>query len=419
MSNFVTGRHDNGCRIVKLGALIARRASRRVFQALTMPDRRQQTLVPLKQVTPAMRAVAYVRMSTEHQRYSVFNQLTVIKQYAAERQLSLVRVYSDEGISGLKIENRHGLQSLIKAVAAGKPDFRKVLVYDVSRWGRFQDTDQGAFYEYLCRMNGVDIIYCAENFQNDHSPISAIIKTIRRAEAADFSRDLSNKVFNGQCNLARRGYVQGGTPRYGLRHILVRDDGRPAKRLLRRTKKLDGYHVELAPGPKGEVSVVREVFRRYVSLGETITQIADYLNIKGLRTRKDHRWNASKVGLILAEEQYIGTLIYNRNSEKLQGRYKVNDQSEWIGKPNAFPAIVDPAVFQKAQQKRRKESERLSDEELLTALRRFLSKHRYITQQATRRFGDVPPYSAYLRRFGSIVNAYRLMGYAWTSKSAN
>jgi DNA invertase Pin-like site-specific DNA recombinase len=369
-----------------------------------------------------VRAAAYVRMSTENQRYSTGHQLTEIHNFANEHDIAIACVYSDEGLSGLEIKKRVGLKRLISDVVKHRASYSKILVYDVSRWGRFQDIDQSAFYEYLCRMNGVDVIYCAETFQNDQGSLSSVMKALRRVEAADFSRDLSAKMWKCQCNLARRGYVQGGTPRYALKHVLVRDDRKPIKSLKRRTKgKLDGYHVELAPGPKKEVRLVREVFRRYVKLDQSIKEIATYLNLKGHRTRAGYPWNGSKIGFLLSEEQYIGTLTYNKASEKLQGRTMQNDRSEWIRVPNAFPAIVEPALFEAAQKKRSRGREPWdrTDEELLLALRRFLAKHGHITQDAMREFGGVPPYSAYLRRFGSMLKVYRMIGYEPTSRQAN
>jgi hypothetical protein len=199
-----------------------------------------------------------------------------------------------------------------------------------------------------------------------------------------------------------------------------RDDGKPIRGIKRRTKgKLDGYHVELAPGPKKEVRLVREVFRRYVTLDQSIKEIATYLNSKGHRTRAGYLWNGSKVGFLLSEEQYIGTLTYNKASEKLQGRTIQNDRSEWICVPNAFPAIIEPARFQAAQKKRSSGPWGRSDEDLLLALRRFLAKHGYITQDAMRELGGVPPYSAYLRRFGSMLRVYRIIGYEPKSSQAN
>jgi hypothetical protein len=32
-----------------------------------------------------------------------------------------------------------------------------ILVLDVSRWGRFQDIDESAYYEFLCRRAGMQV----------------------------------------------------------------------------------------------------------------------------------------------------------------------------------------------------------------------------------------------------------------------
>src|SRR6478672_3663106 len=83
------------------------------------------------------RAAQYVRMSTDYQRYSIENQAAAIGAYAQLHNLSIVRTYRDEGESGLKIKNRAGLIQLLDDVMSGHADFDCILVYDVSRWGRF------------------------------------------------------------------------------------------------------------------------------------------------------------------------------------------------------------------------------------------------------------------------------------------
>ena len=113
------------------------------------------------------RAAQYVRMSTELQRYSIQNQAAAIAAYAQQRNLSIVRTYVDEGRSGLRIKGRPGLIKLIEDVQSGKADFDHVLVYDISRWGRFQDVDESAYYEFVCKQKGIHVAYCAEQFDND------------------------------------------------------------------------------------------------------------------------------------------------------------------------------------------------------------------------------------------------------------
>src|SRR5436190_3930863 len=101
----------------------------------------------------------YLRMSTDHQQYSLDNQADAIARYAMEHDFQVVRTYSDAAKSGLRLKNRAGLKQLLHDVIEGLPEYRAVLVYDVSRWGRFQDMDEAAHYEYLCRSSGVPIHY--------------------------------------------------------------------------------------------------------------------------------------------------------------------------------------------------------------------------------------------------------------------
>lgn len=92
-----------------------------------------------------MRAAEYVRMSTEHQQYSTENQADKIREYASRRGIEIVRTYADEGKSGLRIDGRQALQQLIQDVETRRADFQIILVFDVSRWGRFQDADESAY----------------------------------------------------------------------------------------------------------------------------------------------------------------------------------------------------------------------------------------------------------------------------------
>ncbi len=101
---------------------------------------------------------------------STENQADAIRQYAATRGIEIVRTYADAGKSCLKIEGRDALKQLIDDVQSGATDFTMVLVYDASRWGRFQDADESAYYEYICKRAGIAVQYCAEQFENDGSP---------------------------------------------------------------------------------------------------------------------------------------------------------------------------------------------------------------------------------------------------------
>ena len=217
-------------------------------------------------------------MSTEHQQFSTENQRDKLREYAAQRGIDIVRTYADDGKSGLRIDGRQALQRLIKDVESGAVPFQVILVYDVSRWGRFQDADESAYYEYICRRAGIQVAYCAEQFENDGSPVSTIVKGVKRAMAGEYSRELSAKVFAGQCRLIELGFRQGGSAGYGLRRVLLDQQGSAKCELTRgEHKSLQTDRVILTPGPEAEIRIVNEMYRWFIDGGIMESEIAERL----------------------------------------------------------------------------------------------------------------------------------------------
>src|ERR1700680_1575293 len=142
-------------------------------------------------------AAQYVRMSTELQQYSIENQKAAIQDYAEQHAFVVVKTYADAGRSGIVLKHRTGLSNLLKDVLNGNTGYSVILVYDISRWGLFQDTDEAAHYEFLCKNAGIPVHYCAEQFANDGTLSSSILKALKRTMAAEFSRELGVKVLNG------------------------------------------------------------------------------------------------------------------------------------------------------------------------------------------------------------------------------
>lgn len=89
---------------------------------------------------PPRKAAMYVRMSTDHQKYSTENQADAIREYAACFQMEIVKTYTDSGKSGLKLDGRDALKGLIEDVQTGRANFTVILVLDVTRWGRFRQS---------------------------------------------------------------------------------------------------------------------------------------------------------------------------------------------------------------------------------------------------------------------------------------
>lgn len=361
---------------------------------------------------PMFRAAEYVRMSTEHQQYSTHNQVARIREYAQHRGIEVVKTYADEGKSGLRLAGRLALQQLIKDVESGTVDFTMVLVYDVSRWGRFQDADESAYYEYLCKRAGIQVIYCAEQFENDGSPISTIVKGVKRTMAGEYSRELSTKVFAGQCRLIELGYRQGGPAGFGLRRLLVDQTGTHKAELARgEHKSLQTDRVVLVPGPAEEVQTVQSIYRWFVNDGLSEAAIAVRLNSAGILSDLEREWSRATVHEILINEKYIGSNVYNRVSFKLHKQRIVNPSDMWIRKEDAFPAIVAKEDFYTAQGIIRARSRRISDEELIDRLRHLYKHRQALSGLIINSTEGMPSSSVYTQRFGSLVRAYQLVGF--------
>jgi DNA invertase Pin-like site-specific DNA recombinase len=358
------------------------------------------------------RAAEYVRMSTEHQQYSTENQADKIREYAARRGIEIVRTYADEGKSGLRIDGRQALQQLIKDVETGAADFQIILVYDVSRWGRFQDADESAYYEYICRRAGIQVAYCAEQFENDGSPVSTIVKGVKRAMAGEYSRELSAKVFAGQCRLIELGYRQGGPAGYGLRRVLVDQHGVMKGELARgEHKSLQTDRVILMPGPEDEIKVVNQIYRWFIDDGLTESEIAARLNGIAVRTDLDRAWTRATVHEVLTNEKYIGNNIYNRISFKLKKLRVMNTPDMWIKKEGAFEAIVPAEMFYTAQGIMRARARRYTDEELIERLRSLYQNRGFLSGLIIDETEGMPSTSVYVHRFGSLIRAYQTVGF--------
>jgi DNA invertase Pin-like site-specific DNA recombinase len=352
-------------------------------------------------------------MSTDLQKYSTENQLETIRRYAAQRDYTIVRTFEDSGRSGLTISNRDGLQSLMREVESGTADFQAILVYDVSRWGRFQDADEGAYHEHVCSRAGIRVHYCGEQFDNDGSIGSILLKNVKRVMAGEYSRELSVKVFAGQCRLIEHGFRQGGPAGFGLRRLLI-DEGRNPKGELGRgdRKSLQTDRVVLTPGPPEEIEHVHSIYWMFVGEGKSEREIALVLNQRGILSDLGRPWTRASIHQILTNEKYIGNNIFNRVSYKLKQRRVVNRPDTWVRADGVFPSIVDRALFERARAIIDQRGNHYSDEELLSFLQTILQEEGSLSGLIIDEREGMPSSTLYRSRFGSLLRAYSLIGYA-------
>lgn len=357
-------------------------------------------------------AAQYLRMSTEKQQYSLANQADAIAKYAVENGFEVLKTYSDAAKSGLRLKNRNGLKQLLNDVVEGQVAFRAVLVYDVSRWGRFQDSDESAYYEYLCKSSGVPVLYCAEQFPNDNSVLGLLLKALKRTMAGEYSRELSVKVRAGQFRLAKLGYKMGGAAPFGLRRRLVDVNG-TRRQLLQfgERKSIVNDRVILVPGPSKEVAVVERIFHEFADGKRTLERIAGDLNRDGILFTTGHCWTECTVSNVLRNPKYLGLQIWGRTTEYLSGNVTGVPQERWAICQKAFQPIITPDLFDRAQRRIANFTHNLSDEQLLERLRRLLASHGKLTYKIIDKSRSCPGATTYYSRFGGLLNVYHRLGY--------
>lgn len=357
-------------------------------------------------------AAQYVRMSSDSQDFSIPAQMAVNAVYAAEHGLEIIQTYSDRGVSGLDIKKRSGLKELLADVVAGTATFRTILVHDVSRWGRFQNPDQAAHYEFLCAETGVRVVYTAEPFVNDGSSTSSLLKQIKRTMAAEYSRDLSAKVIRAKRGLAERGCWMGGSPPLGIKREVEDPTGERQPYVEGGAwRKRQGFHTRLALGPPEDVELVRLVYRLFLKRDATASNVARQLNSLGHQTRLGKPWTALQVARTLKCQLYRGRMEFGRQTQDLATRvHRPLPREDWLVVEGVVPPIISERMFMAAG---RKLVERAPGSTTATAaladIRRVLAQHGDISQRLLDRHGRWAA-STYLRRFGSISRIREILG---------
>jgi hypothetical protein len=230
--------------------------------------------------------------------------------------------------------------------------------------------------------------------------------------AGEYSRELSTKVFAGQGRLIEKGFRQGGPAGFGLRRTLVDEKG-AAKGILSRGehKSIQTDRVILTPGPQEEVAVVREVYHAFVHDGLSERAIAEELNRRGIAADTGRPWTRGSVHQLLINEKYVGDNVWNRRSFKLKKKRVRNDREMWIRAPGVFEAIVERDLFEAARTIIDARSFRLSDPEMLAALRSLYDRRGLLSGIIIDECEGMPSSSAYSSRFGSLLQAYSLVGF--------
>jgi DNA invertase Pin-like site-specific DNA recombinase len=358
-----------------------------------------------------LKGAMYIRMSTEMQVESPENQERAIRAYAVEYGIEIVKTYADLGVSGINTEKREQFQSLIDDVEQGRHTYNIVLYLDESRWGRFVDSREADYHRMRLERKNVICQSCEKPLTLTSNIADRIMTLLRDESASDYCRQLSQKVWAGQCNLVAKGYRQGGVAGFGLRRILLDESGHPKQELtIGQRKSLLTERVILMPGPEEERQIVLWIYDQFIA-GISETEIADHLNAQGVKNHFSRPWSRGTVCEVLTNEKYVGNNLFNRTSGKMKSRAKPNPESEWVRKERAFEPIVDMERFCAVQSMYRERNKKTTNEELLKGLRDLYTRQGRLSALIIDEADFLPPSSLFSSRFGGLLRAYRLIGY--------
>jgi hypothetical protein len=257
------------------------------------------------------------------------------------------------------------------------------------------------------------VCYCNEAFLNNGTAINTILKSLKRTVAGEFSRELSEKVYQAQKRLVLLGFRMGGTAGYGLRRCMVSADGSRLQTLSKGQWKYSKLnHTVLIPGPKSEVDLVREIFSMADSKHMKCSAIAAELNARGIPFATGKRWDYFDVERLLQNPKYVGSNVWSRTSGKLGLPRRSVGRANWITKPGVFVPIVDPSSFDRVQAiLERRNRCKWTDEKLLKALKRLLARKGKLSEAIIDQAPDLPASSTFYAHFGGLRWTYPLIGY--------
>ncbi len=278
------------------------------------------------------RAAIYTRISTASQEENTSLEIQHREgvRYAEGRGYEVVAVYR-EVFSGAELRRRPELSRLRETIRRGEVDV--VVVYRSDRLSR--DQDDRVFLRSEGKQYGVR--YESVRDPSGDSDEDRLVEYIRGYASGLERRRIQERMQDGLDERIRAGALNpGGHPLYGYQYD---DPGKKAKR----------RYVE----NPAQSWVVRRVFRE-ADAGKPIRAIARGLNEEGVPTPKGGReWYPRSVWSILRNTAYKGEVyanVHRFEENETTGRktkHKVRPREEWIAIPNAAPALVDTATWQR------------------------------------------------------------------------
>ena len=240
--------------------------------------------------------MAYYRHSAQdRQENSIPIQRDQVREWAQKNGVEIIHEFADAGKSGLTAEDRPAFTELMEEWVKKRADFTYILCLDVSRWGRFQDLDLSAQFSAECKKHNKQVIYTTIGKPREDDPLYPVYVQFERFRAAQYSRELSEKVWRGCVKIAEQGYWAGGPPPYGFHRLLLDEKREPLHTLEAGQRKgIQNQRVTLVEGDPNQVAVIQRIFHEFVDLGYSEYRIAERLNDDRILSPGGGRWGAGR-----------------------------------------------------------------------------------------------------------------------------
>jgi len=284
------------------------------------------------------RAIAYLRKSTDLQETSLEQQKEKVLEFAREHSVRVIEIFAEEAC-GENVEGRPEFRKMIECCKSNE-DFQYVFVYDISRWGRFENPKEAVYWEVEVERAGRKVVFISEGFKEDNIGTS-ISNFVKSAEASEYLKNIRRQTVRGMMYHANKGFWMGGRPPYGYDRAII-EDGKVIEVLSEgKQKNIKDQKIKLIIN-KEQAKAVKTIFIMFAKQGMSAHSIVTYLNNQSqFVPARGRLWSKSSIWRILHNEVYIGTLVYNReNGHKRHGKYKYNPQEEWVMVKNSHEAII-------------------------------------------------------------------------------
>ena len=356
-----------------------------------------------------VRAIAYYRHSAQdRQENSIPIQQDQVREWAEKNGVEIIHEFSDAGKSGLNSEDRPAFTEMMEQWVTKRTDFAYILCLDVSRWGRFQDLDLSAQFSAQCKKHRKQVIYTSIGKPREDDPLYPVYVQFDRFRAAQYSRELSDKVWRGCVKIVEQGYWAGGPPPYATQRLLLDEKREPLQKLNPGQRKgIQNQRVTLVEGDPAQVATVQRIFHEFVEDGHSEYKIAEGLNKDGVVSPGGRRWGAGSVLSRIRNETYLGTLLYNKTSKKLKTPMVHNPVEKWIRTPEAFEGIISDVLFARAQEILEERRRRYDPDRMLIQLQSLYKQFGMARSSLTRVQEEMLPASSYARQFGSWDQAFQ------------